>query len=157
AERVRIFEDELRKLQADNKANTEEYKRLERETGQAVRELERDEEAARQERRKGEEQHEQAVRDLQRSELDFERQIGKLSEGEYESRLKTQIELAYDAARKEREAERDRYAKGTKDYEKYQAEIVKLTDKHTADIEKLEQKSYLRRRQQFDQYFKQIS
>ena len=157
AERVRIFEDELRKLQAENKAGTEEYKRLEREQAKAVRDLEKEEEAARQERRKGEQQHEQAMRDHLRSELDFEHQIGKLSEGEYEARLKRQIDLAFDADKKQIEIDRDRYAKGTKDYEKYQADLTKLTDKHNADIEKLEQKSYLRRRQQFDQYFKQIS
>lgn len=156
-ERVRILEDELAKLTAEHKTETEEFKRLEKEKGQAVRELEKELEAARQERVRSEQQHEQALEGLQRSRLDFERQIGKLSEGEYEARLKVQLDADFAHEKKELEIERDRYQKGTKEYEKYQAGIVKLTDKHNAEIEKLEQKSYQRRRQEFDQYFKQIS
>ncbi|HEX3091338.1 MAG TPA: hypothetical protein VHW72_01880, partial [Candidatus Angelobacter sp.] len=156
-ERVRILEDELAKLTAEHKTETEEFKRLEKEKAQAVRELEKDLDAARQERLKSEQQHVQALESMQRSRLDFERQIGKLSESEYESRLKAQINADFAQEKRQLEIERDRYQQGTKDYEKYQAEIRKMTDKHDAEIEKLEQKSYQRRRQQFDQYFKQVS
>src|ERR1051326_7635520 len=86
-ERVQILEDELAKLTAEHKTETEEFKRLEKEKGQAVRELEKELEAARQERVRSEQQHAQALESMERSRLDFERQIGKLSESEYEASL----------------------------------------------------------------------
>lgn len=156
-ERISILEAEIEKLQKENKADTEEYKRLVGEKTQAIKDFEKAAEEAQNERLKSEQQHAQAINNLERSRLDFERQIGQVSEGEYEARLKAQINATYAAALRELEIERDRYQKGTKDYEKYQAEITKLTDKHTADIEKLEQQSYQRRRQMFDQYYKQIT
>jgi chromosome segregation ATPase len=156
-ERIKILEDELAKLTAEHKTDTEEFKRLEKEKAQAVRDQAKEMEAAQQERVKSEQQHEQALESMQRSRLDFERQIGKISESEYEARLKAELDADFAHEKKQLEIERDRYQQGTKDYEKYQAELIKLTDKHDAEIEKLEQKSYQRRRQQFDQYFKQVS
>lgn len=156
-ERIKILGDEILKLEALHKTDTEEYKRLVREKEQAERDFTKELEAAEEERQKSRQQHGQALKELARSNLDFQLQIGKIGESEYEARLKAEIDTTFVAARKELEIERDRYEKGSKDYEKYQAQIVKLTDKYNADIEKAEQKAYLRRRQQFDQYFKQVS
>ena len=102
-------------------------------------------------------QHDEAIRALDQSRLDFERQIGHLSEAEYEQRTRREIQIAYNAAKKKLEAEKAASKQGTEEYARAEAQLVKLTDKYNADIVKLEQKSYLQRRQQFDQYFKQIS
>jgi len=101
--------------------------------------------------------HDEAMRALDQSRLDFERQIGHISESEYEQRTLREIQIAYKAARKKLEADKAAAKEGTQEYARAEAQLIKLADKYNSDVEKLEQKSYLRRRQQFDQYFKQIS
>jgi len=101
--------------------------------------------------------HDEAMRALDQSRLDFERQIGHISESEYEQRTLREIQIAYKAARKKLEADKAAAKEGTQEYARAEAQFIKLADKYNSDVEKLEQKSYLRRRQQFDQYFKQIS
>lgn len=101
--------------------------------------------------------HNEAMRALDQSRLDFERQIGHISESEYEQRTLREIQIAYNAARKKLEADKAAAKEGTQEYARAEAQLIKLADKYNSDVEKLEQKSYLRRRQQFDQYFKQIS
>lgn len=156
-ERVRILDDEIKKLAGENKTDTEEYKRLINERTEAVREHAKQVEALEDIYHKAETQHEQALRDQQLSRLDFQRQMGQKSEAEYEQQLQAEITDTYNAAVKELEARKLRYKDDPIEYAKAEAELVKLTDKYNADIEKSDQKSYQRRQQQFDQYFKQIS
>lgn len=167
-ERVEILDAEIQKLQSENKVDTEEYKRLLKQRTQADREYQNAVAALQKAAEKEEQQvkaiglqsaaqHEQALKGMAQTRLEFERQIGHISEAQYEERLRTEIKATYKAALDELEAKKALYRRGSVEYAKVEAEIVKLTDKYNADIEKSEQKSLLRRRQLFDQYFKHIS
>ena len=101
--------------------------------------------------------HEDALNSLALSRLDFERQIGKLSESEYEKRLAAELAAEYRKAREKLLLDRQAANGKRVEQARIDAELLRLDDKYRADTEKAEQKSYLRRRQQFDQYFKQIS
>ena len=167
-ERVQILEAEIQKLESENKADTEEYKRLLKEKAQADRAYQKAQEAAAEAAKKKQDevraielqsaaQHEQALKSLAQSRLEFEKQIGHLSEAQYEAQLTAEVQKTYEAALKELEAKKALYKQGSAEYAKVEAEIVKLNDKYNADMEKADQKSLLRRRQQFEQYFKQLS
>jgi len=156
-ERVRILEAEITKLASENKTDTEEYKRLVREKIQAEKERAAAQDALREEAKRSDEQHAEALLALEKSRLDFERQTGQISESEYEQRLLKQIEATFQAQKKQKDIELHRYQEGTKEFEKAKEDQRKLEDKLQADVQKLEQQSLLRQRQQFDQHFKQIS
>ncbi|HJX85777.1 MAG TPA: phage tail tape measure C-terminal domain-containing protein, partial [Candidatus Angelobacter sp.] len=100
-------------------------------------------------------QHVESLEALFQSELDFERQLGLISEGEYEKRLQAQLEQTYRAARAELQVKLDAAKQGTADYARILAEITKLDDKHRMDLEKAEQQSYARRHAALLQFVRQ--
>ncbi len=108
------------------------------------------------EQRKSKQQHEEALKNLTLSRLDFERQLGHISESQYEQQLRDQMIATRDAELKQLEDKKRIYQQDPVEFAKVEADIVKLNDKYNADIEKANQKSLLRR-QEFGQYFKQIS
>ncbi|HET6842177.1 MAG TPA: hypothetical protein VFK06_10920 [Candidatus Angelobacter sp.] len=156
-ERVRILGAEITKLASENKTDTEEYKRLVREKIQAEKEWAAVQEALREEVKRNNQQHTDALLALEKSRLDFERQTGQISESEYERRLLRQIEVTFRAQKEQQEIELRGYQEGTKAFAKAKEEQRRLEDKFQADVQKVEQQSLLRQRQQFGQQFQQIS
>ncbi len=101
--------------------------------------------------------HDQAMGQIADQRLNFELQIGKISQTNYEKQLQWEMAETYANERAKLEAKRQAAEGNLVEQAKVDAELQKLDDKYRADSEKAEQQSLLRRRQQFDQYFKQVS
>ena len=101
--------------------------------------------------------HDQAMGQIADQRLNFELQLGKISQGNYEKQLQWEMAETYANERQKLEAKRAAAQGNLVEQARVDAELQKLDDKYLADSEKAEQKSYLRRRQQFDQYFTQVS
>jgi len=101
--------------------------------------------------------HEQAMGQIREQRLNFELQLGKISQADYEKQLQSEMAETYASERAKLEAKRLAAEGNFVEQARVDAELRKLDDKYLADSEKAEQQSLLRRRQQFDQYFKQIS
>jgi hypothetical protein len=156
-ERIKILDDEIEKLKKDKQTETDEFKRLENQKRQAVLDLAKVGEKVEEEERKSKEQHEEALKNLTISRLELERKLGQISESQYEQQLRDAVNATYKAALEELEAKKRHYQQDPVEFAKVKAAIVKLNDKHNADIEKANQKSLLRQKADFDKYFKQIS
>jgi hypothetical protein len=101
--------------------------------------------------------HDQAMGQIAEQRLNFELQIGKISQTNYEKQLQWEMAETYANERAKLEAKRQAAEGNLVEQAKVDAELKKLDDKYRAESEKAEQQSLLRRRQQFDQYFKQVS
>ena len=102
-------------------------------------------------------EHDQAMGQIADQRLNFELQIGKISQTDYEKQLQWEMAETYANERAKLEAKRQAAEGNLLEQAKVDAELQKLDDKYRAASEKAEQQSLLRRRQQFDQYFKQVS
>jgi hypothetical protein len=102
-------------------------------------------------------EHDQAMGQIADQRLNFELQIGKISQANYEKQLQWEMAETYANERAKLEAKRQAAEGNLVEQAKVDAELQKLDDKYRAQSEKAEQQSLLRRRQQFDQYFKQVS
>jgi hypothetical protein len=102
-------------------------------------------------------EHDQAMGQIADQRLNFELQIGKISQTNYEKQLQWEMAETYANERAKLEAKRQAAEGNLVEQAKVDAELKKLDDKYRAESEKAEQQSLLRRRQQFDQYFKQVS
>ncbi len=157
AERVKIFHDEVEKLKSEKKTDTDEFKRLVAEESQAERDLAKVFENVAETERKSRTDHEEALKKQDLAQLEFERQLGQTSEAQYEKLLLDRITVAYQAELKELEIKKRLYQQDPLEFAKVKAAIIKLNDKYHADIEKADQKAYLRQKAAFDKYFSQIS
>jgi hypothetical protein len=101
--------------------------------------------------------HDQAMGQIADQRLNFELQIGKISQTNYEKQLQWEMAETYANERAKLEAKRQAAEGNLVEQAKVDAELQKLDDKYRAESEKAEQQSLLRRRQQFDQYFKQVT
>ena len=101
--------------------------------------------------------HDQAMGQIADQRLNFELQIGKISQANYKKQLQWEMAETYANERAKLEAKRQAAEGNLVEQAKVDAELQKLDDKYRAESEKAEQQSLLRRRQQFDQYFKQVS
>jgi hypothetical protein len=101
--------------------------------------------------------HDQAMGQIADQRLNFELQMGKISQTDYEKQLQWEMAETYANERAKLEAKRQAAEGNLVEQAKVDAELQKLDDKYLAESEKAEQQSLLRRRQQFDQYFKQVS
>lgn len=94
--------------------------------------------------------HIQALDGIERQKLEFQKQMGQLSEQEYESRLQGQLALTYAETRQQLEIELAAATKKPEEHARILAEIQKLDDKYQADSEKQEEQSDLRKKQKAD-------
>jgi hypothetical protein len=101
--------------------------------------------------------HEAALGQLADQRLNFELQIGKISQAAYEKQLQQQLAETYANERAKLEAKRQAAEGNVIEQAKVDAQLRQLDDKYLAESEKAEQQSYIRRRQKFDQYFQQIA
>lgn len=101
--------------------------------------------------------HQEALGQIKLNSLEFERNLGHLSETNHEKQLQREVAATYTAARQELQAKLIAAGGRVVEEAKVLAEIKKLDDKFRMDSERGEQQSLLRRRQSFQQYFQQIA
>lgn len=101
--------------------------------------------------------HEAALGQLAEQRLNFELQIGKISQKDYEKQLQAQLAETYANERAKLELKRQAAQGNLQEQAKVDAQLQQLDDKYYAASEKAEQQSLLRRRQKFDQHFQQLT
>jgi hypothetical protein len=89
-------------------------------------------------------QHDEAVGAMERSRLDFELQMGRISQKEHDKRLKEELQAETDAAIKKLRIKQALYAQDSEDYARLEAQIQKLHDKTALEIQKIDQTTALR-------------
>jgi hypothetical protein len=92
-----------------------------------------------------EKQHTDALGAIEEQGLQFKREMGLISEADYEAELQTELNATYMVARKELEAKRDATVAGTAARVQADAQLQALEDKYRKDSERNEQQSLLRR------------
>jgi hypothetical protein len=100
--------------------------------------------------------HEDALKALALSRLDFERQIGNISESEYEKRLAAELEADYKKAKAKLLLDREAADGNKVEQARIDAELLQLDDKYHAEQQKAEQKAYLRRTKNIDAFFAHV-
>jgi hypothetical protein len=145
-----------RTLNEENKKQAENSAKEVEKALQKIHKMVEDMKAVRAIMLESEKHHDEAVKALAESQLDFERQIGKISESEYERRLAAELAADYKKAREKLELERAAASGNQVEVARIDAELLKLDDKYRAETEKAEQKSYLRRAKNIDALFSHV-
>jgi hypothetical protein len=96
-------------------------------------------------------QHTDALGAIEAQGVQFKREMGLISEADYEAQMQTELNVTYMTARKELQAKRDATVQGTADRMKADAQLQALEDKYQKDSERNEQQSLLRRANNFRQ------
>jgi hypothetical protein len=105
---------------------------------------------------RAETRHDDAVAALQKNALDFQLQIGKISQQQHDRLLDAELEKEYQKARKSLELERAAAQGNLEEEAKVDAKIEALDDKHRAQMQASEQKSYLARTKNIDAFFSHV-
>src|SRR5579859_2112685 len=128
-ERARQAEEALKAAKAENDAK---IKALDEQQKRMFTELD------------GEMAHQQALSELKRKEIDFDLQMGRISQKEHDKRLKEEIEAEAEAAIKILQIKQAAYGKDSQDYARLESQIQKIHDKAALDIQKVDQTTALK-------------
>ncbi len=99
--------------------------------------------------------HIEAVKAIELQHLDFQRQIGAISESDYEQQLQRLLQKTAAEAQEELRIKLSAANQGTAEYARILAEIQRLEDKSRIELEHAEHQSYLRRNQALLQFVRQ--
>ncbi len=171
-ERVTILDAELKKLEAEGKKDTEDYKRLQQERAKAVTDVAKAEEEANKKRLQLQkdiekielaesQEHTRAKHDLVLQEADFELQTGKITAEQRQQISRKALDQEYADQSK---AVKDQMAllvlegkTTTTEYANLHKQLTKIDDDYHKNSTKLTQQWILKQRQQYQQYFNQFN
>ncbi len=171
-ERVTILDAELKKLEAEGKKDTEDYKRLQQERAKAVTDVAKAEEEANKKRLQLQkdiekielaesQEHTSAKHDLVLQEADFELQTGKITAEQRQQISRKALDQEHADQSK---AVKDQMAllvlegkTTTAEYANLHKQLTKIDDDYHKNSTKLTQQWILKQRQQYQQYFNQFN